>query len=164
MKEIELTQGKVAIVDDENYKLLNQSKWYALLGGSGYRAARKGKFYYENGKQIQPVILMHRLIMDTPDGIDVDHINHNTLDNRKSNLRNCLHSENSSNRKKNRTNRSKYKGVILRGGYILAKIAKDKKQIHLGYHKTEEEAAKAYNKAALNLFGEFAKLNTMEAG
>ena len=87
MKEIKLTQDKVALVDDEDYKWLNEFKWYCA---AGYAARNSPKI---NGKQ-SINIFMHREINNTPKGMDTDHISHNRLDNRKVNLRTCTCSEN----------------------------------------------------------------------
>jgi hypothetical protein len=89
MKEISLTQGLFTQVDDENYDFLNQWRWHARVHKYTSYAARS---ITKNGKET--VIHMHRLIMDTPNNLEVDHINFNGLDNRKSNLRNVTHSEN----------------------------------------------------------------------
>lgn len=87
MKQIPLTKGQFAIVDDEDFEELSKHKWYAQRGGPFYYAARRN---WKTGE----LLLMHRVVMQTPKGMVCDHINHNTLDNRKHNLRNCLHKEN----------------------------------------------------------------------
>ena len=100
----------------------------------------------------------HRSIMNCPDDLVVDHINGNTLDNRKLNLRQCTHQQNMMNAVKKRKSLSKFKGVFRNGNSWGARIGNGGR-IHIGSFKTEEEAAKAYNEKALELFGEFAKLN-----
>ncbi len=108
---------------------------------------------------------MHRFIIGVEDSkVHVDHINHDTLDNRKSNLRLCTHAENGRKQKKSQKGgSSKYKGVYKysdnRVKPFTAQIKFNYKRIHLGYFATEREAAIAYNKAALHYFGEFALLN-----
>lgn len=104
---------------------------------------------------------MHRLIMDAKDGQKVDHINRNTLDNRKSNLRFVTQSQNMMNAVIRKTNTSGFKGVcfVSREGKWLATIWKDGKQKWLGYFKDKKDAAQAYNKAALELHGQYALLN-----
>ncbi len=159
MKEIPLTQGKVAIVDDEDYDFLMQWKW--SLTSTGY--ARRNKW----SKTKQECILMHREIANTPKGMATDHINGNILDNRKVNLRICTDSQNHMNQKKvllrkNGKNKSSiYKGVgwhkwtCTWRAYITIK----RKQIGLGHFECQVLAAKAYNEAAIKYHGEFAKLN-----
>ena len=157
MKEIKLTQGKVALVDDEDFEFLSQWKWcaskptyskayYALRG----EWIRKGK--------TKP-ILMQRVIMNTPEGLTVDHIDHNGLNNQKSNLRNCTQSQNRKNRTPNYDSTSKYLGVYITHGRIRSEICLPDKKIHIGCFKTEEEAAIAYDKVASQYYGEFANLN-----
>jgi len=110
-------------------------------------------------------ILLHRIIMSVDKNKQVDHINGNTLDNRRANLRICTAAQNSANRKKEtkRQLTSKYKGVYFRtdSKKYRASIRVNKKLISLGSFKTEKEAALAYNKAALKFFGVFAKLNNL---
>jgi len=163
MNKIELTQGKFAIVDAEDFDRVSQFKWHYNKRASGY-AQRMQNIGYKDGKQIQKTILMHRFIMCVEDSkVHIDHINHDTLNNRKTNLRLCTNAENCRNRKIKKGGSSKYKGVYktrdnrvkpFRSGIVL-----NQKRIDLGYFATELEAAIAYNKAALHYFGEFALLN-----
>lgn len=112
---------------------------------------------------------LHRFIMNAPEGSHVDHINHNTLDNRKSNLRICTHEENCRNKQKRKKDKrdnsmsSKYKGVCFRddSNKFRATISFNKKRISLGCYENEEDAAKAYNEAAIKYHGEFAVLNIL---
>lgn len=157
MKRIPLTQGKFALVDDEDYEFLNQWKWYANTSGGNICASRANPL----GSRFAP-LAMHRVIMNPGSKLLVDHKNHNTLDNRKSNLRVCNHIQNSANRLKQKPkSTSKYKGVHLRAenGNFIARISINKKRIYLGDFKTQKEAAKAYDLAAKENFGEFACLN-----
>lgn len=162
MKEIKLTQGKVALVDDEDYEYLNQWKWYA------YKHKYKHTYYARKSKN-NKCILMHRIIMNTPPNLQVDHVYHNGLDNRKfieingrlkQNLRNCTNSQNSMN--KTALGKSKYLGVSYVGKYITAKIRINGRLRYLGSFKTEDAAALAYNEAAKIYHGEFANLNIIE--
>jgi len=159
MKRIPLTQGKFALVDDWWFEFLNQWKW------SYQKVLSKSKeFEYairtvQAGKKISRVY-MHREVLNTPKGMETDHINGNGLDNRTENLRICTTSQNQSNRHAV-TGTSKFTGVSWseaakkwKGG-----IKKNYKQIHLGYFDSEEEAAQAYNQAAIEVFGEFSRLN-----
>jgi hypothetical protein len=157
MKEIKLSQrgrnkGKfVALVDDSDFEYLNQFKWYAQKDKTTYYVKR-----YE--KNI--MIYMHRLIMNTPKGMQVDHKDHDGLNCQKNNMRNCIRSQNMRNRKAKINGTSNYLGVhINRGKYIVAHIRINGKEKHLGTFKTIEEAATARDKASIKYFGEFAYLN-----
>lgn len=156
MKEIQLTQGKVTLVDDEDYKHLNQWKWYAHKGTKTFYVVR-----YTNINGKQEIIYMHRIIMNTLNNQEVDHKDHNGLNNQKYNLRNCTKTQNQANKKKRINCSSKYKGVcwhnFAQKWQSLIKINYTQK--HLGYYASELEAALAYNKVAKELFGDFALLN-----
>jgi len=146
-KIINLTKGKQAVVDDEDYPELSKHKW--MFSGSGY-ASRTNKS-----------ILMHRVIMSAPRGLEVDHINMDKLDNRKENLRLCTPTQNRMNTGLRSNNKTGYKGVFYykRTGKYAVAIAYLKKRIHLGYYDSAEEAALVYNKKSKELYGEFARLN-----
>lgn len=153
-KIIELTQNKYAVVDDEDYDRLRGLKWhyhssgYAVHGGNHYRKISK--------------TYMHRLIINAPKNMEVDHINGDGLDNRKENLRIVTKAENAMNRSRSsKNNHSGFKGVSFykRLNKWQAYINKDRKFIFLGYFDAKIEAAKAYDTAAKQYFGEFAKLN-----
>ncbi len=106
--------------------------------------------------------LLHRVITNCPDGYVVDHINHNTFDNRKENLRICSNHQNRFNSNKYKNGKTSiYKGVYIdkRTNSICATLRYNRKHIHIGTFKTEIDAAIAYNEAALKYFGEFACLN-----
>lgn len=163
-KEIILTKGMVAIVDDEDFDYLNNWKWHynkTPHSKTGY-AMRTS---YENGKK---TIRMHRLLFEyykqDIDG-EIDHIDRDGLNNQKSNLRHCSRSENI--RNVSSWGGCKYKGVsfykrIINNKtyeYYRARIQVNKKSILIGLFKDEIEAAKEYNKAAKKYFGEFANLN-----
>ena len=160
MKEINLTQGKVALVDDEDYEYLNQWKWYACKDYKTYYAQRNG---YVNGKRRN--IFMHKVILNPPTGLEVDHIDRDGLNNVRSNLRLATRQQNSFNRRK--FGKCKYIGVtVLKQGkcqYIVANIRMGNRRIYLGMFPTEEAAALAYNEAALKYRGEFAHLNVIES-
>lgn len=159
MKQIKLTQGKVALVDDEDYEWLSQWKWRIRKGRNTFYADAHIDTTRKNRNKS---FIMHRLIMklDFDDKRQIDHINGNGLDNRKKNLRICTNQENSFNGlKKNGLN--KYKGVSWskRMNKYRAYIKVNYKQKHLGSFDNEINAAIAYNNAAKKLHGEFAKLN-----
>lgn len=159
MKEIPLTQGKVALVDDEDYGWLNQWKWCAYKGGNSSYAVRGIK---KNGKRT--LSKMHREILGTPKGMLTDHRNSNGLDNRRDNLRICNKFQNGMNRGKNDNNKSGYKGVCWHKASKKwrASIHINGKQIHLGLFNANKEAAIIYNEAAIKHFGEFGRLNDIK--
>ena len=152
MKEIKLTQGKVAIVDDEDYDELNKLKWYT---NHNYN----DKYYAVHSiNKTQKKLKLHRVIMNvTNPKIVVDHINGDGLDNRKCNLRICSHKENMMNRVKQNDTTSKYKGVWWDKDMKRWRAYIGNKK--LGSFKLEVDAAKAYNEKAKELFGDFAKIN-----
>lgn len=158
MKMIPLTQGKMAIVDDSDYDYLNRYKWYTVKSLITYYAVRN---IYSKNKQQQ--IRMHNIILGTPKGVEVDHVNGNGLDNRRSNLRFCNRSENNRSQRLRCDNTSGFKGVTFRSRVqktvYVARIGVNKKIIHLGYHLTAETAARVYDLAALKHFGNFAMTN-----
>ncbi len=155
MKNILLSKGKIAIIDEKDFKVVNKSKW--CLSSTGY-AITHIKGSGKNGKNM----FMHRLIMGFPLGMVVDHINGNVLDNRRENLRICSHRENIRNQKiQNIVKTSVYKGVHWRKDIRKwsAKIQVNGKQLVIGIFKEEQHAAMAYDIWAKENFGEFAKLN-----
>lgn len=158
MKEIQLTQGKVALVDDEDFEYLNQWKWHVRDNRNTFYAQRNE--YDENGKHL--IIHMHRVILNLTDRhIFGDHIDFNGLNNQRYNLRIATRRQNNTNKKSSKNSTSSFLGVSYhksRNNW-RATIFKDYKQIHLGSFKTEIEAAKAYDKHALEIHGEFANLN-----
>jgi hypothetical protein len=156
-RTIPLSQGKIAVVDDLDFAELSKHKWYAMLLARykppAFVAARHAR--KPNGECT--IITMHRQIMKTPPGFEVDHRNHDTLDNRRGNLRNCTHYENSRNRRLSSLNTTGLKGICkLRNGRWQAQIVLQNKQRHLGIFATAEAAHNAYAEAALGLYGEFA--------
>ena len=152
MKEIPLTQGKVAIVDDRDYPKLARHKWSALLVGKNWYAVNGG------GKTFK---YMHRLILKTLPGYQIDHRNHNGLDNRRSNLRLCNRSQNSFNRAPGRHSTSRYKGVYWRKtrSKWQVSISVNSCLRYLGIFRHEVIAAKRYDETAKAVAGEFAWLN-----
>lgn len=159
-KEIQLTQGKIAIVDGEDFELLNQWKWYYRKSAGKKTGYALRNQYMEGG--IQKTIQMHRVILNCPDvSTQVDHINGDGIDNRKSNLRTCTANGNVQNQGLRKCNTTGYKGIIFRPDLKKwqAYITADRKRIHLGYHQDKKIAALAYNEAALKYHGEFARLN-----
>lgn len=161
MKQIPLTKGKFALVDDEDYeRVMGMGKWQ--LGSGGY-AQKTIYFGSKNGRQVKKTLFMHRFIMNATDSEHVDHKKGNVRDNRKSNLRLCGQHQNRMNRVLNKNSITGYKGVYNSKtiGRFKAGIQVNRKQIHLGTFATAIEAAKAYNEAAVKYFGEFANLNIL---
>jgi hypothetical protein len=158
VKEIPLTQGMAAIVDDKDYDDLIKYKWHSHKERSGrYYAKRMSNKI--NG--VQKSICMHREILQVPPGADTDHINGNGLDNRRINLRICSRSENMANSVHKVPHTSNYKGVCWDSTHSkwLAQICHHRSRIYLGRFDDEKEAAHAVDIKAKELFGEFAHLN-----
>jgi len=153
---IPLTQGKFAKVDPEDYIWLSQFRWHCKTNINTIYAVRTVSV---DGKSKR--VYMHRIIADTPDNLVCDHINHNGLDNRKKNLRNCTLKENNANSRCSATSSSKYKGVSFSKtkGKWAAYTKKDGRQFFLGHFSSETAAAKAYDKKAKEFFGNYANLN-----
>lgn len=156
MKEISLSKGLVALVDDDDYEWLSKYKWYACRGKSGWYAVHETR-QSEGGR----VIRMHREIVDAQPGELVDHWNHDTLDNRRENLRLCSDTQNCANQKLRVDNTSGYKGVgwNSRVRKWRAQLGMQGHRVHLGLFESPVDAARAYNAAAIKYFGEFAYLN-----
>lgn len=152
MKEIQLTQGQVALVDDWNYEDVNQWKWYAMWDKhtKSFYAMR----HTSKSSGAKPV-LMHSYIAKTPKGMKTDHINHKTLDNQEANLRVCTNSQNLMSRGKQSNNTSGYKGVSNNRGKWRAQIRTNGKVKFLGYWDTPEDAAIAYDVASRLIHGEY---------
>lgn len=166
MKKIKLTgkysNGRFALVDDEDYELLKKWKWGCSSGGYAYRKEQISRDFLKKKSKYKN-ILLHRFILNPSREQDIDHRNLNPLDNRKANLRICTRSQNFWNKKIGKTNTSGFKGVSPSSNRKLwrVKICKNKKQIHIGYFKDILKAARAYNLAAKKYFGEFARLNNI---
>lgn len=158
MKKIPLTQGKFAIVDDKDYEMLSQHKWYAHKGGRTYYAYG----HTRDGTKLHTVI-MHRAILRPRQGLQIDHCDGNGLNNQRDNLRPCTQSQNQHNRKA-QGGSSKYKGVYLQKppNKWQSRITVDGKMIYLGLFTDEADAARAYDAKAKAFFGEFACLNFPE--
>ena len=157
MKEITLTQGKVATVDDGDFETLSCFKWCAVKVKTGHYYAMRS--IRANGKKVN--ISMHRAIMQAQKGNEIDHRDRNPLNNQRDNLRFCTHQQNGMNRAKTTNTASRYKGVTWsrHTGKWQASIMHDKKSIYLGVFPAEEDAARAYDVAARERFGEYCKTN-----
>lgn len=163
MKEIPLTKGFTATVDDDDFEWISQHKWRVLIKPTGSHKYAVCTVSV-NGKERN--MLMHRIVMGCPVGMQVDHIDGNGLNNQRSNLRVCTHSENMRNRNARKNSTSAFLGVHWnkQNGKWRAAIRINGKQTIIGLYNSELEAARAYNKAALQHHGKFAHLNnTTEA-
>ncbi len=155
MKNIQITQGKFALVDDEDFAFLSQWKWQAITDpktGTVYA----GRSSRNNEGEQRHTIRMHRVIMSAEYGVLIDHRDGNGLNNCKANLRIATRRQNGANR---RTFRKQFKGIEQKGNRFGAHIRTNGRLVHLGYFTTELDAAKAYDAAATRHFGEFARLN-----
>lgn len=158
-RNIQLTQGQEAIVDENLYEELSKYKWYAVYSKhtKSFYAARHEPMVNGN----RPFIVMHRQILGLKPGDKKhsDHLNHNTLDNRTANLRIASFSENMRNRVVQRNNTSGFKGVVFikRENKWLAQIKVDGKQLRLGTRPSAKQAYHdLYVPAAIKYHGEFA--------
>ena len=158
--EIRLTQGFVALVDDADEAVAREHRWWVLHSGRG-----AATIHYARAARKDPKAgaLLHKFLTGWP---MVDHINGDGLDNRRANLRLCTRSQNMGNRRKYTVGQSLYKGVhpLPGGRRWQALVGFGGRKSHLGCYATEVEAALAYDKAARQLWGEFAALNFPEPG
>lgn len=150
-------------MDDEDFALLSQWKWQAWQSHSGNWYATRTDTSGERPKGVR----MHRFLLSAPIGVLVDHRNGESLDNRRSNLRLVTNAQNCQNRRHRASSikrLSKFKGVTRKHGservkVWQARIYAENVMHHLGFFASEEEAARAYDAAAVRLHGEFACLN-----
>lgn len=142
----------IAVVDDEDFEMLNLVKWCAHGG--------KGKFYAFSRK----LGMMHRYLLPVQSPYQIDHIDGNSLNNQRANLRICTRQQNQFNRSKQTGTASKFKGVSWHpiNKYWVCKVQFNGKRKHLGIFESEADAAKTYDEFASKNFGEFAKLNFPE--
>jgi hypothetical protein len=150
MREIPLTRGKVALVDDADFEAVSAFKWYAYPHRNTWYAARK------NGNA---TIQMHRFILNTPQGLETDHEDGDGLNNRRYNIRVSTHAQNIA-------NQGPQRGHLLKGvkkcnncERWIARIGFNHRSLYLGIYQTPEAAAYAYDCKAVELFGEFARCN-----
>lgn len=155
MKEIPLTRGMVALVDDEDYLVLSKTRWFALRGKYTWYAVCNHKENY----------LMHRYIVGAPIGVHVDHADGNGLNNQRENLRLCDNSRNMQNCRLPVTNTSGFRGVSFdkKNNKWFAYIKNHGRMYYLGRFDDKVEAAKVRDRNAVKLHGEFARLNFPES-
>lgn len=153
---ITLSQGKVALVDDSDFASLSQHRWYAMETNGIWYAARKST----KGEGKRTTVLMHRQVLNPHRPYEVDHINHDGLDNRRNNLRLCRHSQNMANQRCSRGS-SRYKGVFWEKGKRRwrSEIKVNQRSRTIGRFSDEVSAALAYDLAAIETFGLFAHPN-----
>ena len=160
MKQIILTQGKVALVDDLDYEYLINWKWHACKGGRTFYAARS---IIVNNTYVK--VTMHRQILQHIDNKNViDHIDHDGLNNQRVNLREATHSQNGANRRSHINSSSKYLGVFYckKRRRWKAEVKKENKTYFLGWFKNEDLAALAYNNKAHELFNDYSNKNIIK--
>lgn len=163
MKHIPLSRGLSAIVDDDDWYRLAGYPWRALKDSrtGEYRAIRS--LPRKDGKR--PTSYMAREVLKSiPDGMEVDHINHNTLDNRKANLRIVSHAQNMQNRVKSRSMTSKFKGVYFHkvSGKWMARLSVNGQTRYLGIHEAEQDAAAAYDAESRRAHGQYGAVNSVQ--
>jgi hypothetical protein len=158
MIEVPLTQGKVALIDDEDAERVLRYEWRAAWHAGARRYYVKRRTRRKGGPRH---IWLHRFILDAPPGVEVDHINRDGLDNRRANLRFATPAENQWNSGRRIDNRTGFKGVYWnkRKKQFRAQIKRHGVQRCIGDFTTAIEAARAYDAAARLLFGEFARVN-----
>lgn len=158
MKEIVLSNGMKTLVDDDDYEILSQHRWHAHV----HKNKRGTIVYAESRRMVKRVVVrqsMHRLIVGAVSGELVDHRDGDGLNNQRANLRKCTRAENGRNAAKTggRLGTSKFKGVDLHvgTGRWRARVG----SLYIGLFESEEDAARAYDSAAKELFGDFARAN-----
>lgn len=156
--EVPVWKGYTAIIDPEDAERVLVHDWVAIQS-KAFTTQWAAAFYRIRGEKC--FLLMHRLILGTPVGLEVDHINGNGLDNRRMNMRNASRAQNLCNRGPNKNNTTGFKGVrrAHKSSGFTAVIASKGRNYHLGSFKTAAAAARAYDHAAREHHGEFAWLN-----
>ena len=160
---IRMAQPRYAKVDPADYKRLRRYEWLARKGRNSFYARR----HVPRAKPAKEMLIyMHQQVIRVPQGMVIDHVNHDGMDNRSANLRPATYAQNLYHRKKRLGAKySKYKGICWKkkSRKWVARIGFDKKELHLGYFASEIDAAKAYDRAARKYHGQFASLNFPES-
>lgn len=157
-REIPLTRGMVALVDDGDYPLVATRSWQARHHPRQPHLSHYAIHMYRDGEKMRG-LYMHRLILSAAPGVLVDHRNGDALDNRRSNLRLCTSRQNNGNRSINCNSTTGFKGVVRSGKRFRASIGSKTDRVKLGCFSDPIEAALAYDAAARARWGEFARLN-----
>lgn len=154
---IALTQGKIALIDRRDYPEIGRHRWSAAHRDLNWYASRS----IRNSEGELHAIYMHRAIMQTPVGVEIDHVNGDGLHNTRDNLRVCTHGNNTCNTGLRADNSSGFKGVyrVKKTGRFAACVRLNGRNLYQGGYATAEEAARAYDAAAREHFGKFARLN-----
>jgi hypothetical protein len=155
-ERVPLTGGKFALIDASDLPLVSRYKWY--VDSWGYARGTRPSTTTKSG---YTTILMHRLVINAKSGEQIDHVNGNPLNNRRCNLRKCTNAQNQMNRRKSSGRLSIFKGVTYHKGCEKwqAQIKTNQRSVYLGLFKNEADAALAYNEKAIEVFGEYARLN-----
>ena len=154
---VPLTKGREAVIDAADVPMVADKHWHAQLGGK-YSA-----YAVTNGREPdgrRSLVALHRFILQPPDGMVVDHIDGDGLNNRRSNLRVATRRQNNCNRGAASNNKSGFKGVFFKASQNkwAAQVKLAGKPLHLGYFLTKDEARAAYSEAAARLHGDFARV------
>ncbi len=152
MKRIPLTQGRYALVDDEDWELVSNYNWHL---------EKRPNLYYAAASKSGERIAMHRLIMKAKKGQSIDHISSNGLDNQRYNLRFATPMQNQQNSRVHKNTKSQFKGVSACHNKWIARIRINKIRYYLGIFTEERGAGIAYDRKAIEVFGEFARLNVL---
>lgn len=157
-KTIPLSRGKFALVSDCDYERASQFKW--SLDVNGY-ACRMESYVGSDGKRKRRKVLLHRFILDAPPHLQVDHIDHDKLDNRRQSLRLVTRTQNRANSRPRRNSSSRYKGVHWhkRDQCWCVMLRTNGVKYWIGTFQDEVDAARAYDRKARELIGAYAYLN-----
>ncbi len=161
VKEIILRNGNKTIVDDEDFERISKLSWNQNFYGYVCSYVNAGTRTNKTGNVVtkSKLVYLAREILQAGNKEQVDHINHDKLDNRRSNLRIANHTQQKMNRRMFSNNKSGFKGVVFERGRYKATISINGKKVHIGVFDTPIEAAKAYDEKAKVYYGEFACLN-----
>lgn len=157
MKKIPLTQGYFALVDDSDYEAISKYKWHIKKHGRTFYAKHSTK---KGDNRKQKTVYMHSLLLATPRGMEVDHIDGDGLNNRRDNIRVCVHAENTRNARTRLDNKSGFRGVHFHSRDMVwsASIGFKNKRVHLGYFSSKLLAREAYRDASIKYYGNFARV------